>query len=209
MLPGELYREDKDPATSDFPPGLCNELQRQLSMSAASEIEVVTPSYPGGSGVWGGGRRLVYVRTSDLADGATDPVDLKADSSIDWRNRVITIVDAWFVTSGNGANLPGGGGEPVAQPNTGAAFIYPDWSPSFYGCRTFYTKDGSADPVGSGTPPASYHYQFRISGTGMIASLHAAADGSSLRFCNHYGAAIGGIFLVLDVSDQLPTRVGY
>lgn len=214
MLPGDLYREDKD-QNSPFPPGLANDLQRDMSVLVGSGTEGTFPSPSGGSGPWGGARRVVacfYGNAgggSDLADGAVWVVDQKTSSRIDWRNRLITIVDAWFVTSGNGGNIPGGGSEPVAQPNTGAAFIYPDWSGGYYGCRSFYTKDGSADPTGSGTPPAGHHYQFRISGTGMIATMHAADDGSSLRLANHYGAALGGVLLVLDVYDQFPTRVGY
>jgi hypothetical protein len=214
MLPGDTYREEKD-QNSPFPPGLANALQRDLSVLKASESEGTFPSPAGSSGAWGGARRIVACfygadgGGADLADGGVWTVDSKSASGIDWRNRVITIVDAWFMAANEGDNIPGGGGEPLAQPNIGGAFIYPDWSPGHYGCRTFYTKDGSADPAGSGTPPAGYHYQFRISGTGMIASLHVAADGSSLRFANHLGAAMGGVFLVLDVFDQFPTRVGY
>jgi hypothetical protein len=166
--------------THDF----VNALELSVDYRASAVSDGVFPSPTGTTLPWGGGRIIFFMDD----DGIAEDVSVIVDSSMDWRHRMITILDAHLYGAAN--ELPGGGAEPADQR-----------SGQHYG-QSGYTHEGSAD----GSPPATNHID-TVTGAGVVSGEFYVDNATfALKFHNEVAAVVFPMFIIL-VSDQIPTRL--
>lgn len=185
MLPGDtdFHADDgNEEITHDF----VNTIQRSVDAGTNGMSPGWTAPSPTGTSLpWGGGRIVVAMNESGIADG----VDWNVYSQMDCRNRQVVILEFGAFNAAN--KLPGGGSEEAIQP--GYDYL---WD----GDRTLYTKSGAT----TGNPPTGGTYLV-LCRTADDAMLFCDATSHFLVMRNELGATVYP-FLVLWISDQFPTR---
>lgn len=161
-----------------------NKLQRDVTARKASASGGTFPNVSGTTEPWGGAHVVFFKWPTGVPNADKQVID----TSIDYRNRYVTILDYGVHTGAGGdVKLPGEGGEEDEQPG---------FDITIGANRGFYTGDG-----GTTHPPGSGELRCTVS-----SSVYLYCDtAGDLYLFNGYGDNFFP-WLVLLVSDQFPTR---